>query len=185
LANNGIDVAASDGGGRPRAELPDGAVVVPTDGRMAAERAAETGGPLLVLDLALDPSTATRFAVAASPGCPPAHLAQLAALVQSAGAAVSVLDDIPGLLVARTAAMLVNEAADVVGRKVASAADVDLAMRLGVGYPIGPLEWGDRIGAHRLVVLLDALSAIYRDGRYRACTTLRRAAWSGRLLREL
>jgi 3-hydroxybutyryl-CoA dehydrogenase len=185
LADNGIDVAAGDGGGRLRAELPDGVVVVPTDGRMAAERAAESGRPLLVLDLALDPSTATRFAVAASPGCPPAHLAQLAALLQPAGAAVSVLDDIPGLLVARTAAMLVNEAADVVGRKVASAADVDLAMRLGVGYPIGPLEWGDRISAHRLVVLLDALSAIYRDGRYRACTTLRWAAWSGRLLREL
>src|SRR6478735_567721 len=185
LSNNGIDVAASDGGGRPRAELPDRAVVVPTDGRMAAERAAETGGPLLVLDLALDPSTATRFAVAASPGCPPAHLAQLAALVQSAGAAVSMLDDIPGLLVARTAAMLVNEAADVVGRKVASAADVDTAMRLGVGYPIGPLAWGDRIGAVRVVELLDTLALTYGDGRYRASPTLRRAAWSGRLLREL
>ena len=184
LADNGIDVVAATGN-QQQAELAGGAVLVPTDGRMAAERAAESGRPLLVLDLALDPSTATRFAVAASPGCPPAHLAQLAGLLQPVGAAVSVLNDIPGLLVARTAAMLVNEAADVVGRKVASAADVDLAMRLGVGYPIGPLEWGDRIGAHRIVMLLDALAASYRDGRYRACTTLRRAAWSGGSLRGL
>ncbi len=184
LADNGIDIVAATGN-QQQAELAGGAVLVPTDGRTAAERAAESGRPLLVLDLALDPSTATRFAVAASPGCPPAHLAQLAGLLQPVGAAVSVLDDIPGLLVARTAAMLVNEAADVVGRKVASAADVDLAMRLGVGYPIGPLEWGDRIGAHRIVMLLDALAATYRDGRYRACTTLRRAAWSGGSLRGL
>jgi 3-hydroxybutyryl-CoA dehydrogenase len=81
--------------------------------------------------------------------------------------------------------MLINEAADVVGRKVASAADVDTAMRLGVGYPIGPLAWGDRIGAGRVVELLDTLALIYGDGRYRACPTLRRAAWSGRSLREL
>jgi 3-hydroxybutyryl-CoA dehydrogenase len=81
--------------------------------------------------------------------------------------------------------MLVNEAADVVGRGVASAADVDRAMRLGVGYPVGPLEWGDRIGAARIVALLDALAGAYLDGRYRACITLRRAAWSGRSLREL
>ena len=75
--------------------------------------------------------------------------------------------------------------ADVVGRKVASAKDVDSAMRLGVGYPIGPLEWGDRIGVARVVVLLDALARMYGDGRYRACPTLRRAAWSRGCLREL
>ena len=116
------------------------------------------GRPVVVLDLALDPATATRFALAASDGCPPDQLAAAVGLLQATGAAVSVLDDLPGLLVARTAAMLVNEAADVVGRGVASAADVDTAMRLGVGYPIGPLEWGDRIGAARIVGLLDALA---------------------------
>src|SRR5664279_2696173 len=128
------------------------------------------------LDLLLEPATATRFAVAAADGGPPAQLAAAVGLLQATGAAVSVLDDLPGLLVARTAAMLVNEAADVVGQGVASAADVDTAMRLGVGYPVGPLEWGDRIGSARVVALLDALASAYMDGRYRACTTLRRAA---------
>ena len=60
--------------------------------------------------------------------------------------------------------LLLGEAADVVGRKVASAADVDTAMRLGVGYPVGPLEWGDRIGACRIVAMLDALARTYEDG---------------------
>jgi len=181
LSDNGIEVTRARAE-QPWAELPAGALLVPTDGRPATQRAREAGRPVVVLDLALDPVAAHRFAVAVSDGCPPAYLAEVTGLLQTGGAAVSVLDDVPGLLVARTAAMLVNEAADVVGRKVATAADVDTAMRLGVGYPIGPLEWGDRIGPGRVVELLDALASTYGDGRYRACPTLRRAGWSGRSL---
>jgi 3-hydroxybutyryl-CoA dehydrogenase len=184
LADNGIEVIRTDGEA-DRAELPGGAVLIPTDGRTATEHAAAAGRPMIVLDLALDPATATRFAVAASDGCPPASVTAVTGLLQATGATVSVLEDMPGLLGARTAAMLVNEATDVVGRKVASATDVDTAMQLGVGYPIGPLAWGDRIGAARIVALLDHLARVYGDGRYRACPTLRRAACSGRCLRDL
>ena len=48
--------------------------------------------------------------------------------------------------VARTLAMLVNEAVDLVARGEASAEDVDTAMRLGTNYPRGPIEWGTEIG---------------------------------------
>jgi 3-hydroxybutyryl-CoA dehydrogenase len=186
LTHSGIQITDDgDGGQQPRAELPGGALLVPTNDRMATECANEVGRSVVVLDLALDPAAATRFAIAPSDGCPAAQLAEATGLLQATGAAISVLDDLPGLLVARTVAMLVNEATDVVGRKVATAADVDTAMRLGVGYPIGPLEWADRIGPTRIVGLLDALAGGYGDGRYRVCTTLRRAAWSGRSLREL
>ncbi len=185
LSDNGIQIARVSADSGARAELPGGATLVPTDGRTASQLAGDIGRPVIVLDLALDPATATRFAVAPSDACPPDQLAAVAGLLQATGATVTVLDDLPGLLVARTVSMLVNEAADVVGRKVASAADVDEAMRLGVNYPIGPLEWGDRVGAARIVHLLDALSDGYRDGRYRACMTLRRAARSGRSLRQL
>jgi 3-hydroxybutyryl-CoA dehydrogenase len=184
LSDNGIEVTRARAE-KPWAELPAGAFLVPTDGRPATQRAHEAVRPVIVLDLALDPGVATRFAVAGSDGCPPGQVDEVTGLLQATGAAVTVLDDIPGLLVARTAAMLANEAADVVGRKVASAADVETAMRLGVGYPIGPLAWGDRIGAGRVVELLDNLALVYRDGRYRACPILRRAAWSGRSLREI
>lgn len=172
-------------GGGPRADLPGGALLVPTEGRSATALAARTGRPVVVLDLALDPATAQRFAVAASDGCPPAARDEVVGLLQAGGAAVSVLDDLPGLLVARTVAMLVNEAVDAVARGVATAADVDTAMRLGVNYPVGPLAWGQRLGAARVVDLLDALADTYRDGRYRACPMLRRAALSGTSLHEL
>src|SRR6478609_7889532 len=146
LSDKGIEVTRARAE-KPWAELPAGAFLVPTDGRPATQRAHEAVRPVIVLDLALDPGVATRFAVAGSDGCPPGQVDEVTGLLQATGAAVTVLDDIPGLLVARTAAMLANEAADVVGRKVASAADVDTAMRLGGGYPIGPFAWGDRIGA--------------------------------------
>jgi 3-hydroxybutyryl-CoA dehydrogenase len=186
-ARAGIAVTGGDLGDsvNPHVELPGGALLVPTDGRTATERAIASGRPVITIDLALDPGTAARFAIAQSDGCPEHCLAEVVGLLQAAGAAVSVLDDLPGLLVARTVAMLVNEAVDVVSRGVATASDVDVAMRLGVSYPIGPLEWGDRIGATRVVALLDALDGAYPTGRYRPCPRLRRVAWTGGSLRGL
>jgi 3-hydroxybutyryl-CoA dehydrogenase len=169
----------------PHVELPGGALLVPTDGRTASERACALGRPVVAIDLALDPATADRVAIAPSDGCPDHCLAEVVGVLQATGAAVSILDDLPGLLVARTVAMLVNEAVDVVSRGVATAADVDVAMRLGVGYPLGPLEWGDRVGVTWVVAVLDALQLAYPSGRYRACPRLRRVAWAGGSLREL
>ncbi|MEP6563027.1 MAG: 3-hydroxyacyl-CoA dehydrogenase [Nakamurella sp.] len=184
---SGIDTVTADveDGRELHAELPAGALLMPTDGRTATQRSVETGHPVITIDLTLDPATANRFAIAASDGCPAAAVRGAIGLLQATGAAVSVLDDLPGLLVTRTVAMLVNEAVDVVARGVATAADVDVAMRLGVGYPLGPLEWGDRIGAAAIVTVLDALNHDYPDGRYRACTRLRRVAWAGGNLRDL
>ena len=103
--------------------LPSGGRVLETTG----ESAASIGRDVVVLDWAADPETATRVSIAASPGARPETLAQAIGLLQAAGLAVSVVDDTPGLVVARTVSMLVNEAADVVHRGEASAADVDIA----------------------------------------------------------
>lgn len=74
--------------------------------------------------------------------------------------------------VARTLAMLVNEAVDLVARGEASAADVDIAMRLGTNYPRGPIEWGRRIGLQRVHDQLTELDAVYPGGRYRPSPAL-------------
>ncbi len=186
-ARRGVAVTPGDlrDSADPHVELPDRALLVPTDGRTATERAAASGHPVLTIDLALDPATATRYAIAASKGCPAESAADAVGLLQATGAAVSVVADLPGLLVARTVAMLVNEAVDVVSRRVATVEDVDTAMSLGMNYPIGPLAWGDRIGPARVVTVLDALHRAYPDGRYRVCTGLRRAAWCGGRLGDL
>ena len=76
----------------------------------------------------------------------------------------------------RILAMLVNEAADAVHWRIASAADIDLAMVKGVNYPKGLLAWGDEVGAGRVLQTLEALHESYGEDRYRASPLVRRAA---------
>jgi 3-hydroxybutyryl-CoA dehydrogenase len=85
-----------------------------------------------------------------------------------------VIDDLPGLLVMRTVAMLANEAAETVQAGAASAVAVDTAMRLGVNYPQGPLVWAEEIGLKRVLEVLDHLRRSYGEERYRASWLLRR-----------
>ncbi len=164
-------------------ELPGGARLVRCDGRPATALAAERGVPVVVVDRALDDATATGIAVAACDGCPAPALDEAVGLLQAAGLAVYVIDDAPGLVVTRTVAMLVNGAVDARHKGVASAADIDTAMRLGTNYPLGPLAWGQSWGPATVLAVLDALHAWYGDDRYRASALLRRiAAGRGSLL---
>lgn len=161
-------------------ELPSGGLVLETVGEPAT-----FDGDAVALDWVGDPATATRVCLAPSDTCEPATLDEAIGLFQAAGLTVSVIDDVPGLIVARTLCMLVNEAVDLVSRREASAADVDTAMRLGTGYPRGPLAWGDRIGPDLVVEVLSALARAYPSGRYRPSPLLVRAAHTGRSLVSL
>jgi 3-hydroxybutyryl-CoA dehydrogenase len=82
----------------------------------------------------------------------------------------------PSLLLPRIVCQLVNEAAFAELEGVASGETIDLAMRLGVNYPHGPLEWGRAIGFKHVLAVLDHLYAEYHEERYRACVLLRRWA---------
>ncbi|TDW24199.1 3-hydroxyacyl-CoA dehydrogenase NAD-binding domain-containing protein [Kribbella kalugense] len=165
-----------------RVELPSGAVLVRTDGTPAGVLAARLTQPVIVLDRAFDDQTTTRIAIARSDDCSETQLAEAVGLLQSGGLAVSLVEDTPGLVVARTVAMLVNQAADALLQAVASSPDIDLAMVLGTGYPLGPLAWGERYGAGLVLAVLDNLWSWYHDPRYRATPLLRRWALSGELL---
>jgi 3-hydroxybutyryl-CoA dehydrogenase len=152
-------------------------VLYRTDGRTATVRAAENGiGNSIVVDLALEEEMATRVAIAAADQADATALGAGTGMLQCAGYTVSVIDDAPGMIVMRTVAMLVNEAADAVNQGVCSASDVDLAMRKGVNYPRGPLEWADAIGVSRVLEVLDHLAGMYGEDRYRASPLLRRKA---------
>jgi len=168
-----------------------------TDGRTAAQR----GAGWTVFDLSLDFAACGQlgFAIATEVGRgvpaepsrltetvrpthetvePRSELAKVAALFHRMGINVSPLPDRPGLLVARTVAALANEAADIVLRGVASAADVDTAMQKGLNFPGGPLGWADRFGAAYCAGVLDAL-AVASGQRYRVCPLLREKAATG------
>ncbi len=79
----------------------------------------------------------------------------------------------------RVLAMLVNEAADALHMRVATAADIELAMTRGVNYPKGLLAWGDEYGLDRIVNRMNALREEYQEDRYRVSPLLRRTAAAG------
>jgi 3-hydroxybutyryl-CoA dehydrogenase len=83
-------------------------------------------------------------------------------------------------IVLRVLAMLVNEAADVVHRRIAAPHDVDLAMTKGVNYPKGPLAWGNELGLDRVLREIERLRDESGEERYRLSPLLRRMVSDGR-----
>ena len=92
------------------------------------------------------------------------------------GKHVEWVGDAPGLVLGRIVCQIVNEAHFAVGEGVATAEDVDIAMRLGFNWPRGPFEWAEAIGPARVVSVLDALRSELGEERYRVAPLLRRAA---------
>jgi 3-hydroxybutyryl-CoA dehydrogenase len=148
--------------------------LVRTDGRGATIWSYLLDTPVAAFDLALDYASCKRLAVAPADQIAAEDLRPAIGLLQAAGIEVSVIDDLPGLLVMRTVCMLANEAAEAVQAGVASAAAIDTAMRLGVNYPRGPLEWAEAIGLKPVLEALDHLARTYGEDRYRAAWLLRR-----------
>ena len=95
------------------------------------------------------------------------------------GARVSVIRDSPGFVAQRVVAQIVNIACDIAQQRIASPADIDAAVMLGLGYPQGPLAWGDAIGPARVLKILERLLDFYGDPRYRASPWLKRRALLG------
>ena len=180
LSAAGVAITRREGRGLV---LLDGAVMALTDGRSATARVA-AGEPseLVLFDLCGDFAALSRVAITSADQAPAAAVRVAAGLFQALGAQVSIIDDTPGLVLFRTVAMLVNEAAEAVLQHVATAEDIDRAMTLGVAYPSGPLTWADRIGPDRVLALLEALQAAYGDDRYRPSLQLRRCVAAGRPL---
>lgn len=95
-----------------------------------------------------------------------------------------VVGDGPGLVRARTVCCLINEAAGLLLEGVASADDIDRAMRLGMNYPLGPLAWADLIGVDAVLGVMTGLFEEWGDDRYRPSPLLRRMVAAGRLGRK-
>ncbi|MCX4824447.1 3-hydroxyacyl-CoA dehydrogenase [Streptomyces sp. NBC_01142] len=144
-----------------RLVLPSGGQLVLADGQTSAEFR-----DVVYFDLALDYRSATRIALSAAPGVEEQTLTQATGLFQALGKQVSVIGDVPGMIVARTVAMLADLALDAVAKKVATKEDIDTAMRLGVNYPLGPVEWNEKLGRDWAWELLANLHESVPTGRY-------------------
>jgi 3-hydroxybutyryl-CoA dehydrogenase len=174
----GIDVIRTEGDGRIRV---GDATLVLTNGQFSTVRAAETGyRNLIQFDLALDYAASTRIALAPADQADADAVRQATGLFQAAGKAVSVIDDIPGMIVMRTLAMLANEGFDAVNQQVCNEQAVDIAMQGGVNYPRGPISWATEVGLGRILNVLRNLGASYGEDRYRPSPLLLRKVAGGR-----
>lgn len=150
-----------------------------TDGRFATEVAARGSDNTALFDLAIDYQTASALAVSFADQCSDSAKQDVIGLFNHLEIALSVVDDIPGLVLMRTVAMLANEAADAVNQGVCTAADADIAMRGGVNYPKGPLAWSDEVGIRHIFNCLSNLQQCYGEDRYRPSALLRRLYFAG------
>ncbi len=101
------------------------------------------------------------------------------ALFARDGVPVSVIRDSPGFVAQRVVAHVVNVGCDIAQQRICSPPDLDTAVTLGLGYPRGPLAWGDAVGPARVLEILEGLLAATGDPRYRASPWLRRRAALG------
>lgn len=106
------------------------------------------------------------------------------ALLAADGVGVTVIGDSVGFVAQRTLAMVVNLACDIAQQRIASVEDIDQAVQLGLGYPKGPLAWGDTLGPRRILTILQRMSELTHDPRYRPSPWLRRRAMLGISLRH-
>jgi 3-hydroxybutyryl-CoA dehydrogenase len=100
-------------------------------------------------------------------------------LLGADGVPVTVIRDSAGLVAQRVVATIVNIASEIAQLRIAAPGDVDRAVVLGLGYPFGPLAWGDRLGPRVVLEILDHVHALSRDPRYRPSPWLRRRAELG------
>ncbi|MBF0268474.1 MAG: 3-hydroxyacyl-CoA dehydrogenase [Alphaproteobacteria bacterium] len=104
---------------------------------------------------------------------------QAHALLGQDGKPVSVIKDSLGFVSQRVVANIVNIACDIAGQGIASPADIDTAVRLGLGYPMGPLAWGDQLGSRTILTILENMLARSGDMRWRPSLWLKRRAELG------
>lgn len=150
-----------------------------------ATAAAVAGGHDPARTVAVDPLCEAAFAeggritLMATPATDPARRDAVAAALVAVGHGVTRIRDSAGFVAQRILACIVNIGCDIAQQGIASPADIDAAVRLGLGYPAGPLTLGDRLGPARVMAILDGLFALTRDPRYRPSPWLRRRAALG------
>ncbi|MDH3537331.1 MAG: 3-hydroxyacyl-CoA dehydrogenase [Gammaproteobacteria bacterium] len=151
----------------------DSARLLLTDGRSAGE----LGRDVAVFDLPLCGDSGIALAWSYSARASAQWIEDARNWLELIGFAPQTIADVPGLVVARTIAMLINEAADAVHQGVCDKAGADAAMKLGVNYPAGPFEWLALWDARAVINLLDRLDEYYRGERYRVSPWLRQSIW--------
>lgn len=126
------------------------------------------------IDLLIEDSATKRRVLASNPATRNDMRAAAHALFARDGKAVSVIRDSGGFVTQRVVATIVNIACDICQQGICTPKDLELAVTLGLAYPLGPLAMGDRYGPTNVLEVLFNLQTVYGDPRYRPSPWLRR-----------
>ncbi len=132
---------------------------------------------LVCLDLTGD--TSKRVTAMTAPGADSEALSMVAAAIIASGRAVTAIKDSPGFVAQRVCAMIANLGCYMAEIGLASPVDIDLAMQLGLNYPLGPLALAEDMRAETVLRILEQLQAITGEDRYRPTMWLKRRARLG------
>ena len=106
------------------------------------------------------------------------------ALSSEVGKEPVTVSEAPGFVVNKILVPMINEGIGLLETGVASAADIDKAMKLGANHPMGPLELGDLIGLDVCLAIMDTLYNETHDPKYKAALLLRKMVRAGDLGRK-
>jgi 3-hydroxybutyryl-CoA dehydrogenase len=168
----GAEVLEKDDGPSPIVAAPLG-----EDATTLAVRTGADARRLVAIDLTGD--LARRITVMTAPGADLAMRDAVAARLAQGGARIAAINDSPGFIAQRIRAMIANLGCEIAQMRIASPADIDLAMTLGLNYPAGPLALADSMGLRRTLAILERMQAVTGEDRYRPSLWLRRRALLG------
>jgi 3-hydroxybutyryl-CoA dehydrogenase len=126
------------------------------------------------IDMLMEDAATQRRVVATNPATRRDMRDAAHALFARDGKAVSVIRDSGGFVTQRVVGHIVNIASDMCQQNVCTPQDLETAVTLGLGYPVGPLAWGDKLGPTNVLEVLFNMQTVYGDTRYRPSPWLRR-----------
>ena len=133
----------------------------------------------LGIDMLVDDAATRRRVLATNPATRPDMRAAAHALLARDGKPVSVIRDSAGFVSQRVVSAIVNIASDICQQSICSPADLETAVKLGLGYPLGPLAMGNLYGPASILEVLFNMQTVYGDPRYRPSPWLRRRGAMG------
>jgi 3-hydroxybutyryl-CoA dehydrogenase len=126
------------------------------------------------IDMLIEDGATKRRVLATNPATRPDMRDAAHTLFARDGKAVSVIRDSGGFVTQRVLATIVNIAADICQQRICTPQDLETAVTLGLGYPLGPLAMGNRWGPANFLEVLFNMQTVYGDPRYRPSPWLRR-----------
>ena len=109
---------------------------------------------------------------------------QIKDMVTTLGKTPVLVKDHPGFIVNRILIPMINEAIGVFANGTATAADIDIAMKLGANHPIGPLALADLIGLDVCLAIMEVLHTQTKDDKYKPHDLLIKMVTEGKLGRK-